>query len=71
MFHEVSNVSVHQRSIPLQHQQVLSVLLFGSSGEVERPRDQGLPVDDQDFVVCDGMLVVNVGRNTGMSDEVG
>lgn len=46
---KVPNVPIHQWSVSLQHQQVLRVLVLGSSGEVERSRDQGLAVNDHDL----------------------
>ena len=70
MLLDVSNIPFHQRSISLYHQQVLGVLLLGGLGEIERPGDQRLRVDDHDLVVGDGMLVVDVGRNTSVRDEV-
>jgi len=43
----------------LDHQQILGILLFGRLGEIEGAGDHRGPVDHYDFVVGNGVLVVD------------
>ena len=55
--------------IPLEHQQVLSILFLGRLGEIEAPSYQLLAVDYHDLVVRNGVLAVDVDRNTCVCEK--
>jgi hypothetical protein len=49
---------------------ILSVLVLRSLREVERFGDQGLPVDDHDLVVGDGVCGGDPGGDFGVKQEI-
>jgi hypothetical protein len=50
--------------------QVLRITLLGTLGEVEAAGDDGFPVDDDDLVVGNGVLIVNPDGDTLAGQEV-
>lgn len=50
-------------------QQVLGVFLLGCFGEVEGAGDHDRPVDEDNFVMGDGMLRVDVSGNAGVGEK--
>ena len=53
----------------MDDQEVLRVLLLGRLGEVERAGDHDRPVNEDDLVVGDSVLVVDVGRDAGVRQK--
>ena len=60
-----------RQGLVMDYQQVLRVALFRRLAEVERPREDRGPVDDNDFVVRDSVGSVDERRNPGVEDEGG
>ena len=58
------------RLVP-DNQQVLGVLVLGLIREVEAPRDDHIAVDDDEFVVGGGVLIVDERRHALLDDELG
>jgi hypothetical protein len=54
-----------------ENEQVLGVVGFRSTGDIVGSRGSVDPVDEGDLVVRDGMLVVDVDGNAGISEPVG
>ncbi len=42
----------------VDHQKILSIVLFGSLRDIGRPCDHGLPVNDHDLVMGYGVLSI-------------
>ena len=55
----------------MDYKKILCILFLGSLREVERPRNHGLPVDDQNLVVCDGVLGVYFDRYASIEEKGG
>jgi hypothetical protein len=51
--------------------QVLGILLLCRLREVERSGNDSRLVDDDDLVMRDGVLFVDVGRDTGITQKGG
>lgn len=71
MLFEVCEVFLHQRIVTTDDEQVLGILFFCGLREVERSGNDSRLVDDHDLVVRDGVLFVNVGGDTGITQEGG
>lgn len=52
-------------------QEVFSILLLSRPGEVKRPGDNRLSVDNHNLIVGDGMGRINIGRDANVSQEGG
>ena len=48
----------------MDHKKILRIILLCRLGKIEGPSDNGLPVDDHDLVVGDGVLGIYPGWNT-------
>ena len=55
----ILNILRSQSLIP-DHQQVLRILFLCRLGEIEAPGDHNLPINDQDFIMGDGVGGVNL-----------
>jgi len=53
----------------MDHKQILSIILFGSLREVERPCNHGLPINHHDLVVGYGVLGVYFDRNASVKEK--
>ena len=51
------------------HQQVLRILFFRSSGKVKRPGNDRLPIQYHDLIMGNGMAGVNVCWNPDVGEE--
>ena len=59
VFEEALAIQVEQLGMPFDDQQVFRVLMLRLVCEVEAARDERGLVDNDDFVVRDGMIVVD------------
>jgi len=69
MLFKIPNIFVYQRLIPLDDQQILSILLFRSFRKVERASDKCVPVDNDYLVVRYGVLVVDEDSYTSVDKK--
>ena len=55
VFGKVQLVRFEQLGVAFDDEHVLGIFHFGLMGKVEAAGDQDAPVNDHDFVVCDGV----------------
>ena len=64
---EILGIQLHQIRRILQHEQVLSIPLLSRLGKVEGACDHRGVVDNDNFVMGDGMLVVNLRLDAALA----
>ena len=70
MLCKVLNIAVSQRLVPLENQEVFSILLFSSFREIERAGQQRDAVDNDDLVMRNCMYCIDVSWYACMSKEI-
>jgi len=60
---DIRLIRLNERKSLFDHQQVLSVALFGGLGEVEGPGENRRAIDHHHFVVGNSMLIINTFAN--------
>ena len=60
---------IGQGGVARNDQQVFRVEVLGRFGEIERPGDHCIVIDDHDFAMGNGNVVINGQRDAGMAKD--